>query len=424
MKTRNDMDNLELSLEPESQKQGIRITVIGVGNGGLKVIDTLVNRELRGVDLIAADTDVQVLRACKAKNKIYLGIKKTKGIGAGGNPELGKEAVMESKEEIAEYLKDSDLVVVVAMLGKGTGSGSAPEILKIAKEHNILTLGLVVMPSEHEGLTRIAQTAHEEIARNSDAYMLLYNDNMNQLGDDALMFQSYESMNNVLADSIQALVDIVEKTGYINIQIGDIRTVLAGGGRCLISKGEAETGDDKRASVAIDSAVNDPLIQVSLEGAEKVIVCAMLPQDFRIGERELMMDSIRQLTNGSPSIIWGMTQLKDKSDKLSVYLIASGIKEKQEEVMPDSLDDEELTPVGPRVVETELPPMYNREYNPQVNHFSFQDTHRSGKKKRPVTEAGNETHVITNMLQNRSSRSELRMPQGRMQFPGDKKIQF
>lgn len=418
MKTREPNDNLELSLESESQKHGLRITVVGVGNGGLRVINTLVKRELGGVNLIAADTDSQVLRENKAQIKIQLGPKKTMGNGAGGNPELGKEATLEVKEAIAGHFKESDLVVVVAMLGKGTGSGGAPEILKTAKERNILTLGLAVMPYEDEGLTEIADTAVKEIARTSDAYMLLHNDNMDQLGEEITLLDAYERMNDVLANSVQALVDIVKQTGYINIHIEDIRAVLGGGGRCLISKSDTKSGE-KRASEAIDSAVNDPLIQVSMQGAKNAMVYAMIPKDFKISERKEMLYSIRQCTGGKPKVTFGMSELNAEADGLYVYLVASGISEKKKENAADvdEIDDEELTSIGPAIVAAEEPLLYNQPYQGQARSYNVQPESYRGRKKRPVIEKGKGTHVVTNLLNRKGGHSEFRHPPDTFDFP-------
>lgn len=424
MNTKEKSINSELPLEPEIQEEGLRITVVGVGNGGLKVLNTLVKRELKGVNLIAVDADRQVLRNNNAHIKILLESKKAIENSSESNPELMKDATLKVKEKIAGYFKEADLVVVVAMLGKDTGSGGAPEILKTAKEHNILTLGLAVMPYPDEGLTDIAETAVKEIARNSDAYMLLYNENMEQLGEETTLFDAYERMNNLLADSIQALVDIVKQTGYINVGIKDIRTVLAGGGLCLISKSNTQEQQDPktRASAAIDSTVNDPLIQVSMHGAKNVIVYAIVPKDFKRSERKTIMETIRQYTGGNPRIIFGMSPLKDDTNELHIYLIASGISEKAKEIPEvDEIMDGEITAVVPELVNTSDQIQYNQQYQNRDNAFNMSPEHYPRGKRRPTTETGKGRHVVTNLLNRKGGQSEMQtFPTGRMNFPGDK----
>jgi len=427
MKANEINGNQELNLETESQQHGLRISVVGVGNGGLKVIETLVKRELKGVNLIAADTDYQTLNKSNAPTKVKLGPKKTMGNGAGGNPELGKEATLEVKEDIAGHFKESNMVIVISMLGKGTGSGGAPEILKTAKERNILTLGLAVMPYEDEGHTDIANAAVKEIAKTSDAYMLLSNENMDALGEEITLIDAYERMNSVLANSVQALVEIVKETGYINANIEDIKRVLGKGGRCLISKSEVQTGDD-RALTAVDNAVSDPLFQISMLGAQNIMIYAIPPKDFKLRERRIAMERIRLHTDGEPNITWSMSKPVDDVDGFYIYLIASGISEIAKDSAKDinntnsvnELRDEEVFPVED-ASEPELAVVHNSPYHSNVQSYNIQTEPYRGSKKRPVTETGKNSHVVTNILNRRGGQSELSSPPGRLNFPNNKK---
>lgn len=307
--------------------QFAKIKVIGVGGGGNNAINSMIAEDaIRGVDFIAVNTDSQALLNSKASIKIQIGEKLTKGLGAGGNPQMGQKAAEESKERIKEVLEGTDMVFVTGGMGGGTCTGAAPIIAHIAKkELGILTIGVVTKPFLFEGTRRMtnAEEGISQLRENVDTLIVIPNQKvMEVVNDKATLIEAFKIADSVLSKGTKAIADLITIPGLINLDFADIKTVMSNAGSALMGVGEAE-GDGK-VQKAIEDAINSPLIEVNIEGARGVLINITGGPDLTMAEIEEAARSITERTAPDANIIFGATIDNNLKNRIKISVIATG----------------------------------------------------------------------------------------------------
>ena len=313
---------------PKNEKEKLnlpKIKVVGVGGSGKNATNYMIKKDIKNVKFVVINTDTQDLNQSKANKKIAIGKNLTNGSGTGINPEIGKKAALESKEEIANSLKDSQIVFLTGGMGGGTGTGATPVIASIARELGILTIAIVTTPFEFEGQKRkeLAKEGIESLSHNSDAFIFLNNENiLAYAGDDASMEDAFAMSDEVLRQSVEGISDLITKPGRINIDYADIKSVLKDSGEALIGIGSARGKD--RASKAANLAINSPLIKKSTEGAKYVIFSIAHNDDLKMSE---ISEIAREITkDADPDAVIKFGTVRNNSlvrDQIKITVVAS-----------------------------------------------------------------------------------------------------
>ncbi len=304
-----------------------KIKVVGVGGGGGNAVSRMMDaNRLRGVEYVAVNTDAQDLDYANAHRKIYIGKALTKGVGAGMNPEIGKQAAEENRSEIGEMLEGADIVFVTAGLGGGTGSGAGPVVAEIAKEKGILTIGIVTKPFGFEGAQRavIAQEALGKFKEKVDALVIIPNDRIFGLIDkETSVLRAFGYIDDVLRNGVMSLAELINTPGLINVDFADVKSVLRDAGQTLIGIGIA-AGQD-RSTKAVNAAIHSPLLEISIDGARSVLFSIAGGRDIKMSELNDIAKAVASNLDSNAKVIFGAyhdRSLKDKSIKVTV--IATG----------------------------------------------------------------------------------------------------
>ena len=322
---------MEYSLD-SSQNTGANIKVIGVGGAGGNAVNRMIADDVKGVEFIVANTDVQALQHSNAETKIQLGPKLTRGLGAGSNPEIGSKAAQESEEAIAEALSGADMIFVTAGMGGGTGTGAAPIIAKIAKEQGALTVGVVRRPFSFEGPKR-ARFAAEGVAQmkeHVDTLVIIANNRLLEIVDKKTpMLQAFQEADNVLRQGVQGISDLITSPGYVNLDFADVKTVMQNQGSALMGIGTAN--GENRTAEATKKAISSPLLEVSIDGAEQVLLNITGGPDLSLFEAQDASDIVAQAATSDINIIFGTSINEELEDSVIVTVIATGIDKKKKE---------------------------------------------------------------------------------------------
>ncbi len=309
-----------------SSKPFVRIKVVGVGGAGGNALTRMVNDFVRGVELIAVNTDAQDLEACQARRKIHIGETVTKGQGAGMNPELGKQSAEENREEIGESVKDADMIFITAGFGGGTGTGAAPVVAEIAREKGILTVAIVTKPFSFEGEARmrIAEEGISRIKDKVDTLLIIPNDRIfNIVDNNTSMIKAFEKIDEVLKSAVQGVAEIISSTGLVNVDFADIKAIMADAGSSIIGVGIASGND--RAVKAARQAINSPLLETSVDGAKGLLFGVAGGRDMRISEINEAAKIITENVDPGAKIIFGAYHdRKLKAGQIKITLIATG----------------------------------------------------------------------------------------------------
>ena len=323
---------MEFSLD-STQNSGANIKVIGVGGGGGNAVNRMIAEDVKGVEFIVANTDVQALQTSNAETKIQLGPKLTRGLGAGSNPDVGSKAAQESEEALTEALQGSDMVFVTAGMGGGTGNGAAPVVAKIAKDSGALTVGVVTRPFTFEGPKR-ARNAAEGIAQmkdNVDTLIVIANNRLLEIVDKKTpMMEAFQEADNVLRQGVQGISDLITSPGYVNLDFADVKTVMQNQGSALMGIGSA-SGENRTAD-ATKQAISSPLLEVSIDGAEQVLLNITGGPDMSLYEAQAASDIVSQAATTEVNIIFGTSIDESLGDEVRVTVIATGIDQKQREL--------------------------------------------------------------------------------------------
>jgi len=306
-----------------------RIRVIGVGGSGNNVVNYMISSKVKGVEFITVNSDAQDLHNSLAKKKIHVGKNLTRGLGAGGNPDVGRRAAEETREEVANSIKGSDMIFVTCGMGGGTGTGAAPVIGKIARESGALTVGVVTKPFLFEGQERmrLAMQGIEELKKEVDALIIIPNDRLLAIVDrETTVSNAFEQCDNILKQAVEGISDLITMPGIINVDFADIRSVMENAGSALMGVGVAS--GEKRAEEAARSAINSPLLEVSINGAKGVLFAIAGGDDLAMLEIQDAARVITESIDPQAKVIFGA--IKDdklKKNELKVTVIATGFPE-------------------------------------------------------------------------------------------------
>jgi len=303
------------------------IKVIGVGGGGGNALEHMVINEIEGVDFISANTDAQALRKSSATTQLQLGTDITKGLGAGANPDVGRQAALEDRERIMEVIDGADMVFITAGMGGGTGTGAAPVVAQVAKEMGILTVAVVTKPFPFEGGKRqkVAQAGIEELSQHVDSLITIPNEKLLKvLGKDMTLLNAFKSANDVLLGAVQGIAELITREGMINVDFADVRTVMSEMGMAMMGTGHAS--GENRAIEAARLAVSSPLLEdVDLAGARGVLVNITAGLDMSIGEFEDVGNTIKEFASDDATVVVGTVIDPEMTDGLRVTVVATGL---------------------------------------------------------------------------------------------------
>ena len=314
-----------------SFNQVANIKVFGVGGGGCNAVNRMVSEGVKGVEFYVANTDLQILNISPVENKLVLGREITKGLGAGGDPEMGKRAAQESEQEIREAIKGSDMVFVTTGLGGGTGTGAAPVFAKIAKEEGALTVGIVTKPFTFEGpkRKRAAEAGLVELKQYVDSLIIVSNNNLIEVIGRRPISEAFQAADNVLRQGVQTITDLIAVPALINLDFADVRSIMQNRGAALIGIGMAE-GEDK-ARAAAEKAIQSPLLEAQIQGARNAIVNITGGESITLFDAEDAMGLIREAAGNEVDAIFGVAINEKLGDSIIVTVIASGFEDTQEE---------------------------------------------------------------------------------------------
>lgn len=316
---------MALEFEDMEYEQFAKIRVVGVGGGGNNSIDHMVENKVNGVDFVAVNTDVQALKKSTANDKLQIGTKLTKGLGSGGNPEMGRKSAEESREDLKEILNGSDMVFVTAGMGGGTGTGAAPIVANVAKEMGALTVGVVTRPFSFEGRRRAQQAEYgiSELKEQVDALITIPNDKLLQIVDNRTpMTDAFAIVNDVLHQGIQSITDLISTPALINLDFNDVKSVMKDAGSALMGIGVAK--GENRAVEAATAAISSPLLESSIDGAKGVILNITGCNNLSLFEVNEAAKIVEAAADKEANIIFGAAIDPSLDDEVRVIVIATG----------------------------------------------------------------------------------------------------
>jgi cell division protein FtsZ len=311
----------------ENYTPSAEIKVIGVGGGGCNAVAQMIDANIEGVEFIAANTDAQALRQFKGRTCMQIGSAVTKGLGAGANPEVGRQAALEDRDRIMEMIQGADMVFITAGMGGGTGTGAAPVIAQAAKELGILTVAVVTKPFEFEAKRRmmLAEAGIAELSKHVDSLITIPNSKLPEvLGEDALLLNAFKAANDVLQGAVQGIAELITKQGLINVDFADVRTVMSEMGMAVMGAGQA-SGED-RAIMAVQAAIGSPLLDdVDLQGACGVLVNITAGLNLTMREFQEVGAAVSSFASDDATVVIGTVIDPDIGDELRVTVVATGL---------------------------------------------------------------------------------------------------
>ncbi len=309
----------------DSASNKARIKVIGVGGGGGNAVEHMLNKDVSGVEFIAANTDAQALAKLGLRQALQLGPSVTKGLGAGANPEIGRQAAYEDRDKISEILRDTEMVFITAGMGGGTGTGAAPVIAEVAQQEDVLTVAVVTRPFLFEHRSEVANQGIDELARHVDSLIVIPNEKLlDKLGGATTMLDAFGQANDVLLHAVQGVADLITRSGLINVDFADVRTVMKGMGLSVMGMGTAS--GDNRAEDAAHAAISSPLLDdVSLDGARGVLVNVGSGPSLTLDEVRTVGNTISGFASPNATVVVGMVVDEDAGDEIKVTIVATGL---------------------------------------------------------------------------------------------------
>ena len=314
-----------MDLNNQLQESFARIKVIGVGGGGCNAVNRMIEEGLSGIEFITVNTDAQALLLSKAPTRVRIGDKSTRGLGAGGNPEMGRKAAEESAEELYEVLKGSDMVFVTSGLGGGTGTGAAPIVAQIAKECGALTIGVVTRPFTFEGSRRqqSAEAGISKLKEHADTLIVIPNDRLLQIVDKRASLQdAFRTADDVLRQGIQGISELITVPGLINLDFADVRAIMSEGGAALMAVGHAN-GED-RARIAAEAAISSQLLDITIDGARGILFNVTGGNNLTLFEVNQAAAIIKETAHPDVNLIFGAVLDPNMGDEIRVTVIATG----------------------------------------------------------------------------------------------------
>ncbi|MBT6480259.1 MAG: cell division protein FtsZ [Gammaproteobacteria bacterium] len=313
----------------ENVAQSAEIKVVGVGGGGGNAVHHMINNQVEGVEFICANTDAQALNNLKAKTILQMGSNITKGLGAGANPEIGRQAALEDRDEIAEILSGADMVFITAGMGGGTGTGAAPIVAEVAREMGILTVAIVTRPFPFEGKKRskVAEEGIRLLTEQVDSLITIPNEKLlDVLGKEASLLDAFKAANDVLLGAVKGIADLIMNPGMINVDFADVKTVMSEMGMAMMGTGAAVGAD--RAREAAEAAIRSPLLEdVNLQGARGILVNITAGENLSLGEFSEVGDTIEEFASDDATVVVGTVIDPSLKDEMRVTVVATGLSD-------------------------------------------------------------------------------------------------
>jgi cell division protein FtsZ len=311
----------------DTENQGAVIKVVGVGGGGGNAVTHMISSGIEGVDFVCINTDAQALKHSRVKASLQIGSNITKGLGAGADPEVGRQAAMEDRDRIVELVDGSDMIFITAGMGGGTGTGAAPVVAQVAKELGILTVAVVTKPFEMEGNKRhaLADQGIGELGKYVDSLITIPNQKLlTVLGGDTTLLDAFRAANQVLQGAVQGIAELITRPGLINVDFADVRTVMAETGMAMMGSGAAS--GENRAREAAEAAISSPLLEdVNLSGAHGLLINVTAGMDLRTSEFHVVGDTIKQFASEDATVVVGYVIDPEMTDQIRVTVVATGI---------------------------------------------------------------------------------------------------
>lgn len=311
----------------DSMPQSAVIKVIGVGGGGGNAVKHMIQNQVEGVEFICANTDAQALKDVESRTVLQLGNNMTKGLGAGANPEVGRQAAMEDRERIAEVLSGADMVFITAGMGGGTGTGGAPVVAEVARELGILTVAVVTKPFPFEGRKRlaVADAGIKALQERVDSLITIPNEKLLAvLGKTTSLLDAFKAANDVLLGAVQGIADLIIRPGMINVDFADVRTVMSEMGMAMMGTGNAS--GENRAREAAEAAIRSPLLEdINLQGARGILVNITAGMDLSLGEFSEVGDTVEEFASNDATVVVGTVIDPEMTDELRVTVVATGL---------------------------------------------------------------------------------------------------
>jgi len=323
------VNNVDAELEEILSMQKAKIKVVGAGGAGNNTINRIAEVGIAGTETIAINTDAQDLLYTTADNKILIGKDLTKGLGAGSIPKVGEDAARESEHEIKASLTGADLIFITCGLGGGTGTGSVSVVAEISKKLGALTVGVVTIPFEMEGTRRYENALYglEKLEQTVDTLIVIPNDKLLELAPDLPLHTAFKVADEILTNSVKGVAELITKAGLVNLDFADIRAVMGNGGVALIGVGESDT--DNRAEEAVEKALNNPLLDVDVSGANGALINVSGGNDMTLSEARRVVEAISSKLDEDARIIWGAQISEDLEGTIRAMLIVTGVKSNQ-----------------------------------------------------------------------------------------------
>lgn len=332
----------------DTEKSPAIIKVVGIGGGGMNAVERMVVEDLQGVEIIAMNTDEQVLRRSSADVKVHLGTKVTRGMGAGGRPEIGAQAAIEDRDKIVNILKGADMVFITAGMGGGTGTGASPIVAEVARELKALTVGVVTLPFKAEGKLKadLAREGQVNLRDKVDTLITIPNDAIFKVVDRNTPIDiAFKAIDDILARSVIGISDIINSTGVVNVDFADVRTVMSQNGDAVIGAGSGE--GESRIQDALQNAIHHPLLEGRrIDGATSILINVVSGSDLSIYEYNEILETMHKMVSKNAQIIVGFREESAKEDQVAITVIATGFKAQQvKKDTPPSLDQKTEMPL-------------------------------------------------------------------------------
>ncbi|MGD8588214.1 MAG: cell division protein FtsZ [Chromatiales bacterium] len=373
----------------DTHSQNAVIKVIGVGGGGGNAVNHMLTSDIEGVDFICANTDAQALRSSEVRTLLQLGSSITKGLGAGADPEVGKQSAMEDRDRIHEVLEGADMVFITAGMGGGTGTGAAPVVAEVARELGILTVAVVTKPFSFEGGKRlkIAEQGMEELGRHVDSLITIPNEKLLKvLGKEMSLLNAFKAANDVLLHAVQGIAELITRPGLINVDFADVKTVMSEMGAAMMGSGEA-TGEN-RAREAAEKAIRSPLLEdINLAGAKGILVNITAGLNLAIGEFDEVGNTVREFADDDATVVVGTVIDPEMKEEMRVTVVATGLGEGNVAKLakPDKQQAPAVHLVNSDIVEPAAPETYRELERPTVL--------RNGAPSRPTKDPAAEGNL-------------------------------
>lgn len=336
----------------DAHSQSAVIKVIGVGGGGGNAVSHMVNTGIEGVDFVCANTDAQALNTARVKTALQIGCNITKGLGAGADPDIGRQAAMEDRDRIVEVIEGADMLFITAGMGGGTGTGAAPVVAQVAKELGILTVAVVTKPFELEGSKRMTIADHgiAELSKYVDSLITIPNEKLLAvLGSDTTLIDAFQAANEVLQGAVQGIAELITTPGTMNVDFADVRTVMSEMGMAMMGSGVSS--GEGRAREAAEAAISSPLLEdVNLSGANGILVNVTSDLNLTIGEFSEIGDTIKEFAASDATVIIGSALDQSMKDEVRVTVVATGLGKHASQSSPmriikkDNADNKNASP--------------------------------------------------------------------------------